>query len=373
MMIHHVEARVLDMPLRLPFRTSQSLEVSRRAILIRVDTDRGSGWADLAVEDHPIFGHEFIESSRLALRTVLMPALTGDLTAAGVAEALGRVAGHRAAKSALEMAVLDAQLRAAGMSLADYLGGTRDRVRVGVSIGITDTADELVDLVTGYLEDGYGRIKLKVQPGWDDEPVGRVRAAIGDGVELQVDGNGAYTSADVAHLARLERYGLTMFEQPFPTADLRSHIRLAAATSVPVCLDESIGSAREALAAIESGACSVVNIKPARVGGYLEARRIHDVCAAASIPVWCGGMLESGVGRAQNLALASLPNFLLASDISATDRYFARDITERFDLVDGALTVPTGPGSGVTVDLDAVEDFTVARDDLEPVKEPAHV
>ncbi|WP_066912268.1 o-succinylbenzoate synthase [Millisia brevis] len=373
MLIHHVEARVLDMPLRLPFRTSQSLEVSRRAILIRVDTDRGPGWADLAVEDHPIFGHEFIESTRLALRTVLVPALAGEVSGARVAAALGRVAGHRAAKSALEMAILDAQLRASGLSLSEYLGGTRDRVRVGVSIGITETVDELIGLVEGYLADGYSRIKLKVQPGWDEILIGRVRAAIGDDVELQVDGNGAYTSADVAHLARFERYGLTMLEQPFPTADLRSHIRLAAATSVPVCLDESIGSAAEALAAIESGACSVVNIKPARVGGYLEARRIHDVCAAASIPVWCGGMLESGVGRAQNLALASLPNFLLASDISATDRYFARDITERFDLVDGALPVPTGPGSGVTVDLEAVEDFTVARDDYEPAKEPSHV
>ncbi len=360
MRIERIDVRLLDMPLRVPFRTSQSLEVSRRALFLRVDTDAGPGWADLPVEDAPIFGHEYVGSSLLALRDLFVPVLAGrEIAGSSVGHVLRSVVGHHFTKSALEAAVLDAELRAAGMSLRSYLGGVRDRIPVGVSVGITDTLDELVGLVTDYRAQGYPRIKLKIQPGWDVEPVSRVRAELGDDVDLQVDGNGAYTSADVALLAGLERFGLSMVEQPFPADDLRAHARLAQCTSTPVCLDESVKSARDALRAIESGACSVVNIKPARVGGYLEARRVHDVCAAASVPVWCGGMLESGVGRAQNLSLASLPQFTFPSDISATSRYFERDITAPFELVDGTLAVPTGPGAGVEVDAAAVADFTV--------------
>ncbi len=362
MRVEQIEARVVDMPLVTPFRTSQSLEVSRRAMLVRVDTDRGPGWADLAVEDEPIFGHEFIDATWPALGTIMAPRLLGrEVTGSAVAHLLRGVVGHHATKSALEMAVLDAELRAAGMNLSAYLGGARDAVPVGVSVGITDTLDELVGLVSGYLGEGYPRIKLKVQPGWDVALLERVRAEFGDEFDLQVDGNGAYGPAEVSHLASFERFGLSMIEQPFPALDLRSHERLASATGVPVCLDESVKSARDALRAIETGACSVVNIKPARVGGYLEARRIHDVCAAASVAVWCGGMLESGIGRAQNLALAALPGFTYPSDISATSRYFERDLTEAFELENGCLRVPRGAGSGVTVDLDAVDEFTVAR------------
>ncbi len=262
--------------------------------------------------------------------------------------------------------MLDAELRVAGLSLASYLGGTAERVPVGVSVGITDGLPELIGLVGEYVEAGYSRVKLKIQPGWDVEPLRAVRAEFGIELDLQVDGNGAYGSNHISLLAGLEDVGLTMIEQPFPAADLRSHERLASVSSVPVCLDESIKSAVDAAAAIERGACSIVNIKAARVGGYLEARRIHDVCQVLSVPVWCGGMLESGVGRAANLALASLPNFLYPGDISATSRYFAHDITRPFELRDGKLDVPTGPGIGVAVDLEAVDSFTVRRETFGP-------
>lgn len=269
--------------------------------------------------------------------------------------------GHPAAKAGLEMALLDAELRAAGMSLRNYLGGTRDRVPVGVSIGITDTVPELLAQVSQYVDEGYPRIKLKVQPGWDREPITAVRAEFGAELPLQVDGNGAYRSSDLRHVIGWDEFGLEMIEQPFPAHDLLTHSRLDARISTPVCLDESIGSAAEAAAAIASGACRVVNIKPGRVGGYLEARRLHDVCDALGVPVWCGGMLESGIGRAANLALATLPNFRFPGDISATSRYFAEDICPPFELRDGMLNVPDGPGIGVDVDLDSLERFTVER------------
>jgi O-succinylbenzoate synthase len=356
--VERVEVRVIELPLKTAFRTSQSVQHSRRSMLVRVLADGAEGWADLSVEDEPVFGHEFISATWAALAEHLVPAVfAGPPTAA--AERMRAVAGHPQAKAGLEAALLDVRLKVAGMSLREYLGGTRTRVPVGVSVGITDTVEELVRVVAGYLRDGYPRIKLKVQPGWDVAPLAAVRAEFGADLDLQVDGNGAYAPEHLPHLAAWERFGLTMIEQPFPTHDLLSHARLAARTLTPVCLDESIGSAADAAAAVAAGACTVVNVKPGRVGGYLEARRVHDVCQALSIPVWCGGMLESGVGRAANLALASLPNFRYPGDISATARYFATDICRPFLLEEGTLRVPEGPGIGVEVDLDAVERFTL--------------
>lgn len=362
MIVEAVEIRVVDIPLKHPFRTSQSLQHSRRAMLARVITDRSEGWADISVEDEPVFGHEFLSATWSVLEKLLVPLLlAGPSGAASASDRLSVVVGHPAAKAGLEMALLDARLRAAGMSLRDYLGGTRDRVPVGVSVGITDTLSELLTVVASYVAEGYPRIKLKVRPGWDREPIAAVRAEFGAELALQVDGNGGYRSADLLHIVGWDGYGLEMIEQPFPTNDLPSHARLAARISTPVCLDESIGSARDAAAAIAAGACSVVNIKPGRVGGYLEARRVHDVCDALSVPVWCGGVLESGVGRAANLALASLPNFQYPGDISATSRYFEEDICAPFVLRDGMLDVPALPGIGVEVDLNSLDRFTVER------------
>lgn len=361
--VRHIEVRTVDIPLVSAFRTSRSLQHSRRSLLIRVITDESEGWADLSVEDEPIFGHEFIASTWVALKEIIIPvAMSGPASPARASHRMRSIVGHEASKSAIEMALLDAELRAAGVSFSSYLGSTRDFVPVGVSVGITDTIEELIGLVSGYLEDGYIRVKLKVQPGWDREALKAVRSEFGAELDLQVDGNGAYQSADIRHIVSWDEFDLSMIEQPFPATDYLSHARLARAMATPVCLDESIKSASDAAAAIQSGACEIVNIKPGRVGGYLEARRVHDVCQALSVPVWCGGMLESGVGRAANLALASLPNFQFPNDISATARYFAEDICPPLELTNGMLEVPHGPGIGVEVDLDALERFTTRRE-----------
>jgi O-succinylbenzoate synthase len=266
------------------------------------------------------------------------------------------------AKAALETAILDAELRAAGISLASYLGAVRDRVPCGVSVGVIGSVGRLLDAVAAYLEQGYMRVKLKIEPGWDLEPVEAVRKHFGDDVALQVDGNTAYSLADAGDLARLDSFGLLFIEQPLPEDDLAGHAELARRIRTPVCLDESITSARAAADAISRGACSVINIKAGRVGGYLEARRIHDVCAAHGVPVWCGGMLETGLGRAANVALAALPNFSLPGDTSASDRYWRSDITEPFRLEDGHLAVPTGPGVGVSPDPDALAEVTTSSE-----------
>lgn len=362
MKLLHVEVRTVDMPLVRPFRTSQSRQDSRRAMLLRLLTDQGEGWADLSVDELPTFSHEYIDSTWLALPTVLLPRLAGESIAAEqVGSRLSAIQGHHAAKCALESAVLDAETRAAGQSLKRRLGGTRDLVEVGVSIGITETVSQLVQEAVEYTAQGYRRLKLKIQPGWDLEPVGAVRRELPN-VSLQVDGNAAYDGTQVTELLRLAELGLEMIEQPFARDDLCSHARLATSTSTPVCLDESIRSVADAQTALALGACSIVNIKPGRVGGYLSACRIHDACLAAGVPVWCGGVLESGIGRAANLALASLPGFTMPHDISATSRYFRRDLTEPFELIDGRLRVPDTLGIGVTVDPAAVAEFTVRRE-----------
>jgi o-succinylbenzoate synthase len=227
-----------------------------------------------------------------------------------------------------------------------------------VSVGIAGSIGELLDQVEGYLAEGYLRIKLKIEPGWDVEPVRAVRERFAD-VVLQVDANTAYTLADARHLARLDPFDLLLIEQPLPEDDVLGHADLARRIRTPICLDES---ARDAAAAIRVGACAIVNVKPGRVGGYLEARRVHDVCVAAGVPVWCGGMLETGIGRAANVALASLPGFTLPGDTSASGRYFRRDVTEPFVLEDGRLRVPSGPGIGVDPRPDVLAEVTTRTD-----------
>jgi O-succinylbenzoate synthase len=268
------------------------------------------------------------------------------------------------AKGAVEMAVLDAELRAEGRSFADYLGAVRSEVDCGVSVGIHEDDHDLLETVGGYLDEGYRRIKLKIEPGQDVEPVRAVRERFGD-ILLQVDANAAYTLEDASRLAQLDAFDLLLIEQPLPEEDIRGHAELAKVVATPICLDESITSARGAAEAIELGACRVVNVKAGRVGGYLEARRVHDVCAERGVPVWCGGMLETALGRAANVALAALPNFTLPGDTSASGRYYAEDICEPFVLRDGRLRVPTGPGLGVMPLPDVLERVTtsVARYD----------
>ncbi len=267
------------------------------------------------------------------------------------------------AKAAVEAAVLDAELRAADVSLAAHLGATTDRVPVGVSIGILPTLDELVETAGAYLDEGYARIKVKIKPGWDVEPCRVLREALGPAFGLQVDANAAYLPADTDHLRQLDQFDLLLIEQPFPEERLVDNVDLVAAIDTPVCLDETIVNEAVAVDAIRLGATSVINIKPGRVGGHLAGLAIHDHCLAAGIPVWHGGMLETGIGRAANLALAALPGFTLPGDISAASRYWHQDIvTEPAVLEDGAIRVPTGPGIGVDVDHDVLRSVTESVD-----------
>jgi o-succinylbenzoate synthase len=345
-----VELLRVRMPLVTPFRTSFGTQEVRDLVLVRAVTSEGEGWGECGAMAAPVYSSEYVDGVEHVLRTYLVPALlaAGEVTANKVGPLLAKFKGHRMAKSALEMAVLDAELRAHGMSFAAALGSTKDSVPCGVSVGIMGSIPQLLEVVGGYLDAGYLRIKLKIEPGWDVEPVRAVRERFGDDVLLQVDANTAYTLSDIPLLQRLDPFGLLLLEQPLEEEDVLGHAELAKHLHTPICLDESVVSARSAADAIRLGACRIVNIKPSRVGGYLEARRVHDVCAAHGIPVWCGGMLETGLGRAANVALASLPGFTLPGDTSASDRFYRTDITKPFVLEAGRLPVPSEPGLGVT-------------------------
>jgi o-succinylbenzoate synthase len=353
MRIDGVELVRLGMPLRRPFRTSFGTQEHRDVLLVRVEGDADGtatiGWGECVAGDEPRYSSEYVAGAAYVIEHFFLPVLAShpDVTAAGVAPALAVFDGHPMAKAAVEMAVLDAELRAAGTSLASHLGAVRDRVPAGVSVGITETVDGLLDQVAGYVADGYVRVKLKIEPGLDIARVAAVRERFGDQLPLQVDANAAYTLADADHLAQLDAFGLLLVEQPLASNDLRHHALLAERMRTPICLDESIVSAKAAADAIALGSCSIVNVKAGRVGGYLEATRVHDVCQVHGLPVWCGGMLETGLGRAANVALAALPNFTLPGDTSASDRYWVEDVTEPFVLEeDGHLRVPDGPGLG---------------------------
>ncbi len=294
----------------------------------------------------PTYTAEWVDGAHEVTRRFLLPPLhRHDLCAADVAPLLHGIKGHPMAKAAIEAAVLDAELRAAGVSLATHLGAVRDRVPAGVAVGIVTSIDALVATVGALVDEGYPRVKLKIEPGWDVEPVRAVRSTWPD-LALQVDANSAYTPADTDHLRALDAFGLLLIEQPFAEDDLDGHAGLAAAIETPVCLDESITSARTAQDAIERGACEVVNLKAGRVGGILEAIRIHELCLDRGVPMWCGGMLETGIGRAVNAALAAMAGFTLPGDLSASSRWFRHDVTEPFVLDDGHLRVPQGPGIG---------------------------
>lgn len=356
-----LEMRTLRMPLVRAFKTSRAAETVRELLLLRWITPDSEGWSECAADPQPVYFAETLDGARGIIETALLPLLTtakGPLTSAKLHHLLAAIPGNTLAKAALETAFLDAELRARGMSLSAYLGGVTERIPVGVSVGIPGSVTELLDWVGEYLDDGYSRVKLKIQPGWDREPVAAVRREYGYALTLQVDANQAYSTGDMLLLQSLDQFDLLLIEQPFHRDDLTAHAQLARRAATPVCLDESVGGVGDAATAIALGACGVINIKPARVGGYLSARAVHDLCRAHGIPVFCGGVLETGIGRAANLALAALPNFTLAGDISATSRYYARDITQPFELSEGMLTVPDGPGSGARIDTGALADAT---------------
>ena len=363
MKLSGVEVRRIAVPLVSPFRTSFGEQTQRDILLVRAVAPDVEGWGECVAMQAPVYSSEYVDGAEDVLRTHLLPRIFArdEVTAVEIASILEPIKGHRMIKGALEMAILDAELRLAGMSFGRYLGAVRERVDCGVSVGIMDSIPALLDAVGGYLAEGYRRIKLKIEPGWDVEPVRAVRERYGD-ISLQVDANAAYSLADAQILAKLDPFDLLLIEQPLPEEEVLAHAELAKLIRTPICLDESITSANAAADAISLGACRIVNIKAGRVGGYLEARRVHDVCVAAGVPVWCGGMLETGLGRAANVALAALPGFTLPGDTSASGRYYHQDITEPFVLDDGQLPVPTGPGLGVGIDQGVLDEVTTRSD-----------
>jgi o-succinylbenzoate synthase len=367
MRLESVELLRLQLPLVAPFRTSLGTEHHRDVLLVHVVGADAEGWGECVAFGEPFFSPEYVDGAHDVIRRHLLPRLFahGDVAASDVAEILRPVRGHPMAKASLEMAILDAELRASDTSFGDFLGAARPAVDCGVSVGIYDEIADLLRTVERHLDEGYRRIKLKIEPGNDAEPVRAVRERFGD-ILLQVDANAAYSTDDAPRLAALDEYDLLLIEQPLPEEDLLGHVELAKVVRTPICLDESITSARAAKDAIALGACSIVNVKAGRVGGYLEARRVHDVCRENGVPVWCGGMLETGLGRAANVALAALPGFTLPGDTSASGRYYETDVTEPFVLENGRLTVPTGPGLGVAPIPEQLERFTFERETLRP-------
>ncbi|HEY0492407.1 MAG TPA: o-succinylbenzoate synthase [Candidatus Dormibacteraeota bacterium] len=367
MKIEAVELRVLKMRLLKPFRTSFGVQQDRYPLLIRLEVGGHSHWGECVAGEGPWYSYETIETAWQMLRSHLVPAVLDreipDL--ASLERLFLPVRGHRMAKACIEMALTAAFAEEARKPLATYLGGVRDRVETGVSIGIQSSTDELLDSIARHLAEGYRRIKVKIEPGWDINAIGAVRERYPE-ITLMADANSAYELDDAAHLAQLDQFRLLMIEQPLAAGDLVDHAALQRQLATPICLDESIEEARDARQAVQLGACRVINIKPGRVGGFAESKRIHDIARNAGIPVWCGGMLETGIGRACNVALATLPNFRLPGDISASGRYWAEDIIEPpFTLArGGTISVPTRWGLGVRVKVDLVERLTVRREML---------
>jgi o-succinylbenzoate synthase len=362
-----VELRRVRLPLVEPWRTALGTVTERDVWLVRTQFEGAEGWGECVAMGDPSYSAEYTEAAVDVLRRHLLPLLLSaadPFMAADVALLLRPVKDHRMAKAALELAVLDAECRALDRSLAARLGATRSQVVAGVAVGVTDSVEALVASVAERVAQGYRRVKLKIHPGWDVEPVAAVRAQFGS-LALQVDGNGSYARAGAAveALAALDPFELLCIEQPLGDHDLVGHAELARTLRTPLCLDESITSLGSAQAAITLGACGVINIKPGRVGGYLEAVRIHDLCVDHEVPVWCGGMLETGIGRSANLALAALDGFSLPGDLSASDRFYQRDITEPVTLnADGTIDVPSEPGIGAVLRPHVLDDMTVALD-----------
>ncbi len=363
MRVEAVELHHIRMPYVHPFETSFARETHRESILVCVQADGVSGWGECVAGSGPWYSYETIGTARHVMEDYLIPVLLHrDLyQPADVAALFEPVRGHAMAKAALENALWDLQGQILDMSLQDLLGGTRTTVPVGVSVGIEATLAELTAKVEEFVALGYRRVKLKIKPGWDVQVVAHIRDRWPD-LALQVDANSAYTLADRERLQELDHFDLLLIEQPFHHEDMVEHAELQRTLTTPVCLDESIHSLHHARWALKIEACRNINIKVGRVGGLTAARAVHDLCQTAGIPVWCGGMLETNVGRAANVALASLPNFSLPGDISASDRYFHRDIAEPdFCLnADSTMTVPQAAGLGVQVQRPALQAVTLA-------------
>lgn len=352
------------MPLVAPFETSFGREVERECVIVEIHSDGLTGFGECVATRDPGYNYETTGTVMHILSDFITPLILGKEIAGAqdFQKKVEGIRGHHLAKAGVEMAIWDLLGKREGKSLRELLGGARQKVEVGVSVGIQETTAGLVRAVDDFIRQGYARVKIKIKPGRDVQDASAVRREFPD-VRLQVDANSAYSLADAAALKPMDEMNLLLIEQPLFEDDIWDHHKLQRQFNTPICLDESVVSPRHARYAIEMNACRVINIKAGRVGGLSQAVMIHDLCEKHGVPVWCGGMLETGIGRASNLALASLPNFVLPGDISASDRYYRQDIThERFVLnSDSTIDVPNGPGLGVTVDHKALNGFMMER------------
>ncbi|HEY6937019.1 MAG TPA: o-succinylbenzoate synthase [Terriglobales bacterium] len=367
MKIEAITLREIRMPLVHFFETSFGRTYERRILLVTAHCQGLDAWGECVAGEDPFYSDEWIDSAWLTMKRYLAPAVIGRNLEAGrdCAALFARVRGHRMAKAAIENALWDAEAREKGQPLWKLLGGTRREIACGVSIGIQDSVEQLLEKIATELAAGYQRIKVKVKPGWDVKVLERIRQKWPE-ILLSCDANSAYTLDDSGHLTRFDQFKLLMIEQPLWNDDIYLHARLQRELKTRICLDESIRNARDAEMAAELRACGIMNIKVGRVGGFSEAVRVHDICQLHQIPVWCGGMLESGVGRAQNIALSTLNNFSLPGDVSASKRYWKEDIIEPEVTVSsqGTIKVCDQPGTGYRVREDLIEKLTVRKETL---------
>jgi O-succinylbenzoate synthase len=362
--VERLELSLLTLPLVRFFETSVGRTLEKQCIIVRVDGGGLTGYGECVAERAPYYSAETTETAWHIIADFVAPRVVGvefDHPRA-IGAALTAIRGHQMAKAAVEMAAWDLYARQRGEALSTTLGGARARIASGVSIGIQDSLDHLGAQVERELAAGYQRVKIKIKPGWDLAPVEMIRERFGP-IPLMVDANAAYTLADAEHLAQLDGFDLMMIEQPLDYDDLADHAALQQRIATPICLDESIKTVRDGTLAIAMNACRIINVKPGRVGGFAESIRLHDVCAAHGVPVWHGGMLESGIGRAANIHLSTLPNFTLPGDVAASARYFNPDLIDPPIEVarDGTIAVPTGPGLGVSIRADRMSAATTRR------------
>lgn len=368
MIISSIELREIHLPLIHFFETSFGRTTERRIILARVvDADGAEGWGECTAGEGPFYSDEWAETAWATLKDFLAPMVVGHEAnhAAAVYELMKKVRGHRMAKATIETACWDLEAKRAGLPLWKHLGGVKEEIPCGVSIGIQDSPEALLEKIEKELADGYQRIKIKIKPGWDLDIVRRVRERFPE-ILLMGDANSAYTLADVPLFKALDEFNLMMFEQPLAHDDIFDHAELQRQIKTPVCLDESIHSIGDAEHAIKLGSCRIINVKLGRVGGHSQAQRVEQVCRQSGIPVWCGGMLESGIGRAHNIAMATLPGFTLPGDVSASARYWEEDIIEPAVTVSarGTIAAPDKPGIGFEVKTARIDRLTVRRETI---------
>jgi o-succinylbenzoate synthase len=368
MKIERIELVEIRMPLVHFFETSFGRTTDRRIVLLHARTDGLEGWGEVTCGEMPFYSYETPGTAWHILRDFLIPwALEKSWDSpADLAGRFRPVRGHNMAKAALENALWDIEAQSRGVSLAELLGGTLEEIACGVSVGIQNSPEELLEKIRTEVAAGYQRIKVKIRPSWDIEILESIRNEF-SGIKLMADANSAYTLADLAHLRLLDQFDLMMVEQPLGWDDIVDHSRLQRELITPICLDESIHSAEDARKAIELGACKIINIKLGRVGGHSAARKLHDLCQAQNIPVWCGGMLESGIGRAHNIAMSTLPGFVLPGDVSASHRYWSQDIIDPEVTVSakGTIAAPRKPGLGYVPNLARIEKMTVRKETFE--------